>query len=326
MRILLTGGAGYIGSHTLRQLAHRGFEPLVFDNLSTGHAFLAGSARLIVGDIRDRDALLKAMQGVEAVVHFAARAYVGESVHKPREYFDTNICGGFNVLDAARDSGVRFFVFSSSCAVYGIPPGDLITEDTARQPVNPYGASKLFLENALDAYARAYGLRFVSLRYFNAAGAEEGGEIGELHDPEPHLIPSALQAAQGLRPELSVFGSDYPTPDGSCIRDYVHVNDLAEAHVLALEYLVGGGQSIALNLGTGHGHSVYEVIAEIERVTGRPVPRRVCPRRAGDPPVLVADPSRAESLLRWKARRDLPGIISTAWAWMQSRRMAQRMS
>ncbi len=212
---------------------------------------------------------------------------------------------------------MRRIIFSSTCAVYGVPAEIPISEDTPRQPVNPYGVSKLFFEQALNAYDRAYGLRFTALRYFNAAGADESGEIGEVHDPESHLIPSAMQAATGERPELAVFGTDYPTPDGTCVRDYIHVNDLADAHVSALERLASGGESLAVNLGTGTGYSVKEILKKIEQITGRKVPARIAPRRPGDPPTLVADPALAEKVLHWKATRSLDDIVMTAWKWMQ---------
>jgi UDP-arabinose 4-epimerase len=322
MVVLVTGGAGYIGSHAARALNRSGHTPLIYDNLSTGHHFLASGFELVKGDILDQSTLLPVLQRVDAIMHFAAHAYVGESVTNPRKYFRNNVEGGLSLLNAAVDAGVKKIIFSSSCAVYGVPSSIPITENSARQPVNPYGVSKLFFEQALDAFDRAYGLRFASLRYFNAAGADPSGEIGELHDPETHLIPLALQAAAGTEPELQVFGADYPTPDGTCIRDYVHVTDLAAAHVKALEHLLAGKESFAANLGTGRGHSVREIIATVEEVTGNPVPLHVVPRRPGDPPVLVADPSRAESLLQWEARLTLREAISTAWKWMERRRQA----
>ena len=320
MIVLVIGGAGYIGSHAARALQRAGHSPLIYDNLSTGHSFLADGFELVRGDILDQSSLTAVLRRVEAVVHFAAHAYVGESVTNPRKYFRNNVEGGLSLLNAAVDVGVKKIVFSSTCAVYGEPSQVPIAENTARLPVNPYGVSKLFFEQALEAYDQAYGLRFASLRYFNAAGADDSGDIGELHDPETHLIPLALQAAAGLGPELHVFGTDYPTPDGTCIRDYIHVNDLADAHVKAIEHLQAGNDSFAANLGTGQGHSVKEVILTVEAVTGYPVPRRMGPRRPGDPPALVADPRRAESLLRWKARRTLRETISTAWKWMERRR------
>ena len=259
---------------------------------------------------------------VDAVMHFAAHAYVGESVENPRKYFRNNVVAALSLLNSALDAGIRRFVFSSTCAVYGIPEQIPITEQTPREPVNPYGASKLFFENALEAYGRAYGLRSVSLRYFNAAGADESGEIGELHDPETHLIPLALAASTENGPELQIYGSDYPTPDGTCVRDYIHVNDLADAHVRALQYLERDGgekgdDSLAINLGTGRGHSVLEVIQAAENATGRPVRRKMGPRRPGDPPVLVADPAKAQRVLGWTAKRNLADIVSSAWMWMR---------
>jgi len=254
---------------------------------------------------------------VDAVMHFAAHAYVGESVENPRKYFRNNVLGALSLLNSVLDAGIRRFVFSSTCAVYGIPEQIPISEQTPREPVNPYGASKLFFENALEAYSRAYGLRSVSLRYFNAAGADESGEIGELHDPETHLIPLALAASAANGPELQIHGSDYPTPDGTCVRDYIHVNDLADAHVRALQYLEKGGDLLAINLGTGRGHSVLEAIRAAESATGRPVRRKIGPRRPGDPPILVADPARAQRVLGWTAKRNLADIVSSAWAWIQ---------
>jgi UDP-glucose-4-epimerase GalE len=315
VKVLVTGGAGYIGSHAVRALVRRGHQVRIYDNLSTGHRFLAGSNELIVADLSDARALASALRGIDAVMHFAASCYVGESVRDPRPYFHNNVESGLTFLNAVLDSGIRTFIQSSTCATYGLPPVVPIQEDTPRQPVNPYGSSKLFFENALEAYAVAYGFRFVAFRYFNASGADESGEIGELHDPETHLIPKALQAATGAIPELEIFGTDYPTPDGTCIRDYIHVNDLAEAHALGLEYLASGGASTALNLGTGTGHSVNQVIAACERISGRKIPHKVGPRRPGDPPSLVADPSKAEEVLHWRASRGLSEIVSSAWAW-----------
>jgi UDP-glucose-4-epimerase GalE len=253
----------------------------------------------------------------DAVMHFAAHAYVGESVENPRKYYRNNVESALCLLNATLDAGIRRFVFSSTCAVYGVPVKVPITEENPREPVNPYGTSKLFFEHALEAYGRAYGLKSARLRYFNAAGADESGEIGELHDPETHLIPLALAAAAPGNFQLQVFGSDYPTPDGTCIRDYIHVNDLAEGHVLSLQHLEKGGDSIALNLGTGRGYSVLEVIQAAETAVGRPVRRQMGPRRAGDPPALVAGAAKAKKTLGWKARYDLNAIVSTAWAWMQ---------
>ena len=320
MSVLVIGGAGYIGSHVGHVLKRKGYEAILYDNLSTGHESLAQGFELIVGDIGDSAKLAPVLRRVDAVMHFAALAYVGESVANPRKYFQNNVAAGLALLNAVIDSKVRRFIFSSTCATYGRPAKMPITEDMPRLPVNPYGVTKLAFEYALEAYDRAYGLRFVAFRYFNAAGADENGAVGEIHRPETHLIPSAFEAINGDRGELEIFGTDYPTPDGTCVRDYIHVSDLAEAHVLGLEYLERGS-STALNLGTGQGHSVKEVLTTIERISGRKVPKRVAPRRAGDPPELVADPSRAEKVLHWKAKRSLEEIVSTAWKWDQSCRV-----
>jgi UDP-glucose-4-epimerase GalE len=277
---------------------------------------LANGFELIEADIANEEELARALKRATAVMHFAAHAYVGESVENPRKYFRNNVETGLTLLNATIDAGVRVFVFSSSCAVYGVPSKTPIAEDASRQPINPYGVTKLFFENALEAYERAYGLRSVRLRYFNAAGADKSGEIGELHDPETHLIPLALAAAAGVGPGLQVFGADYPTPDGTCIRDYIHVNDLAEAHVLALHHLINGGDPVALNLGTGEGTSIRQVMAAVQTVTGSQVPWCLAQRRPGDPPALVADPSSAERILHWKASYTLDNIVATAWKWM----------
>ena len=317
MAILVVGGAGYIGSHAARALRRAGYEAIIYDSLVNGHRRLAEGFELVGGDIADEAKLRSVLKRVDGVMHFAAHAYVGESVENPRKYFRNNVEAALSLLNATLDAGIRRFVFSSTCAVYGEPAKVPITEDNPRQPVNPYGTSKLFCEYALEAYDRAYGLRSARLRYFNAAGADESGEIGEMHIPETHLIPLAL-AATGEGGELKIFGTDYPTPDGTCVRDYIHVNDLADAHVRALQHLEKGGESIALNLGTGQGDSVLEVIQAAEKITGRTVHRKVGPRRAGDPPVLVADPTRAQQVLGWKATRTLPDIVSSAWKWMQT--------
>jgi UDP-glucose 4-epimerase len=317
MRVLVTGGAGYIGSHAVRELAKRGHSVLIYDNLSTGHRFLAGDFDFVEADLGDSVAAAAALRNADAVMHFAAHAYVGESVENPRKYFENNVRSALSFLNVALDAGVKSFIFSSTCAVYGVPRSVPIAETAPLQPVSPYGVTKLAFENALGAYSNAYGMRTVFLRYFNAAGADASGEIGELHDPEPHLIPSVLQVAAGLKPSLRVFGDDYPTPDGTCIRDYIHVTDLAQAHVLALEYLASGGQSTILNLGTGVGHSVMEIATIAEEITGHKVPREICPRRPGDPPELAADASRAYQVLKWKPARSIRDIVSSAWSWMQ---------
>ena len=325
MAILVTGGAGYIGSHAALALRRSGYEVVLYDNLSTGFRRLAQGFELVEGDIADEAKLRPVLARVDAVMHFAAHAYVGESVENPRKYFQNNVVGALSLLNSALDAGIRRFVFSSTCAVYGSPEQIPITEQTPREPVNPYGASKLFFENALEAYSRAYQLRSVSLRYFNAAGADESGEIGELHDPETHLIPLALAASTANGSELQVYGSDYPTPDGTCVRDYIHVNDLADAHVRALQHLERGGDSLAINLGTGRGHSVLEVIQAAESATGRPVRRTIGPRRPGDPPILVADPAKAQRMLGWTAKRNLADIVASAWMWMQKNSASRRL-
>jgi len=312
--VLVVGGAGYIGSHTAHALRRKGYEAIIYDNLSAGHRVLTEGFELIVGDLFDSAKLAQVLKRVDAVMHFAAHAYVGESVQNPRKYFRNNVEGSLSLLNAVVESKVRRFIFSSTCAVYGNPVKVPITEDNPREPVNPYGATKLAFETALEAYDRAYGTHFVALRYFNAAGADDAGTIGEMHVPETHLIPSVFEAIKGKRPALDIFGDDYVTPDGTCIRDYIHVNDLADAHVKGVEYL-SAGKSAQMNLGTGKGVSVKEVIATIEHVAGRKVPIRMAPRRAGDPPELVADPSRAENLLGWKAKRSLEEIVATAWKW-----------
>jgi UDP-glucose 4-epimerase len=316
LAVLVVGGAGYIGSHAAHVLRRKGYDVIIYDNLSTGHKELAAGFELIIGDIADSAKLSKILTRCDAVMHFAAHAYVGESVQNPKKYFHNNVTAALTLLDAVMESRVRKFIFSSTCAVYGNPVKVPISENNPRQPVNPYGATKLAFENAMEAYGRAYGLRYVNFRYFNAAGADEDGKIGETHQPETHLIPLVFQAIQGKRAALEIFGDDYPTSDGTCIRDYIHVTDLAEAHVLGLEYLAKA-DSAALNLGTGKGFSVKQVIGAVERITGRKVPTHIAARRPGDPPELVADPSLAEKLLKWEAKRSLDEIIATAWKWAQ---------
>lgn len=322
MRVLVVGGAGYIGSHTVRELVAQGFSVRILDDLCTGSRSLVGNHELVVANMRDRHAVKEALHGVGAVIHFAAHAYVGESVVDPRKYFENNVGASLALLNAIGESDVRLLVFSSSCAVYGIPERIPIQELDPCRPVNPYGVTKLFFEEALRAYHRAYGVRSISLRYFNAAGAHPSGEIGELHEPETHIIPCVLRAAAGLQPYFEIFGDDYPTPDGTCIRDYVHVCDLARAHVSALRHLLQDAECEAFNLGTGRGYSVRDVVAECERATGRPIPIRITPRRIGDPPVLLADPSAAQRVLEWKARHTLPEMVASAWRWLQSQQHA----
>ncbi len=318
MSILITGGAGYIGSHTAKSLARAGFSPVVFDNLSTGHLWAVRWGPFIEADLSDVAQLKKAIQehGVTAAIHFAAHAYVGESVIEPRRYFENNVTNTLHLLNTLLDSGVRHIVFSSSCAVYGEPRTLPILEDHPKLPVNPYGESKLFVERILEWYGRAYGLRWSALRYFNAAGADPELELGEVHDPEPHLIPRILDAALGKSEFVEIFGSDYPTKDGTAVRDYIHVMDLAEAHVAALRHLVSGSESFAANLGTGHGATVREVISAVERVSGVKIETRLKPRRPGDPPSLIADPAAAEKILGWRPRQSsLDEIVRDAWHW-----------
>ena len=320
MKVLVVGGAGYIGSHTARVLRRSGLEVLIYDNLSTGFDFLAKGFETIVGDVHDGNKLLPAVKQCDAVMHFAANHYVGESVINPRKYYRNNVEGGLSLLNTVLEAGKKSIViFSSTCSVYGSPSKMPISEDFPLAPINPYGVSKVFFEEALQSYDTAYGIRYASLRYFNAAGADESGEVGECHEPEPHLIPLALRAAAGFGPELQVYGTDYPTPDGTCVRDYTNVVDLAEAHVIALQHLQAGNPSFTVNLGTGEGSSVKEVIATVEEVTGKKVPHKIVPRRPGDPPALVADPRRAQQLLQWKTKRSLRDSVSTAWKWMQKR-------
>jgi UDP-arabinose 4-epimerase len=318
--VLVTGGAGYIGSHGCKALARAGFRPIAYDNLVYGHASAVKWGPLVEGDIADGPRLRAVLSAerVVAVMHFAAFAYVGESMTDPARYFRNNVCGTLTLLDAMRDVGVDRMVFSSTCATYGTPEVVPISEATPQRPVNPYGESKLMIERVLDWYDQAYETKSVSLRYFNAAGADLAVEIGEDHDPETHLIPLAIKAALGQGPALRIFGTDYPTPDGTAVRDFIHVEDLAEAHVLALRRLLLGGSSLKLNLGTGRGHTVREVIRAVERAAGRPVPVIDAPLRAGDPPALVADASEARLKLDWTPRRsDLDTIVGSALRWHQ---------
>ena len=319
--VLVTGGAGYIGSHAALALRQRGYSPIVLDNLSKGHRVVVErdlGLPLIVGDAADRGLLGEIFEehDVVAIMHFAAWIEVGESVTDPGRYYRNNVCSTLSLLEAARSAGVVAFVFSSSAAVYGDPGTARIVEDSPVEPVNPYGRSKAMVEQILEDFERAHGLRSVRFRYFNAAGADPEGRIGEWHDPESHLIPRILAAALEPESDLAVFGADYPTPDGTCVRDYVHVADLAEAHVLGLDYLLSGGSSITLNLGNGEGFSVREVLETARAVTQREIPVRDAPRREGDPPRLVADASRARDLLGWQpAHPGLREILEHAWAW-----------
>ncbi len=314
--ILVTGGAGFIGAHTCKALAQAGMVPVTLDNLVNGHRSAVKWGPLAVGDINDHACLARVMRQYQptAVIHFAAFASVGESMTDPGKYYRNNMAGSLGLLEAMRDFGVKDLVFSSTAAVYGIPSRSPIPEDHPLNPINPYGWSKLMMERMMRDFAAAHGLRFIALRYFNAAGGDPSGEIGERHDPETHLIPLVLDAAMGRRANVTIFGHDYPTLDGSCIRDYIHVSDLADAHLRALQYLRAGGKEQAFNLGTGQGYSVKEVVAAVQRITNKKVPAVIGARREGDPPELVADPTRAKLILDWNpTHSSLDAIITHAW-------------
>ena len=316
--ILVTGGAGYVGSHACKALAEAGYLPITYDNLERGHAWAVQWGPLEEGDILDRerlDAVIRQYQP-DAVMHFAAYAYVGESVTAPEKYFRNNTTGSKTLLEAMRDHGIPFLVFSSTCATYGNPVHIPITEDHPQKPINPYGESKLQVEQKLQEFHDKDNIRYISLRYFNAAGADPDRKIGEAHEPETHLVPLVLQTALGMQPAIEIFGADYDTADGTCIRDYIHVSDLADAHVNALVHLQKNGSSQSLNLGTGKGNSVREIIAVARDVTGRDIPEKIADRRPGDPPVLIASAERATKLLDWQPQRsDIQEIIETAWHW-----------
>lgn len=316
--VLVTGGAGYIGSHTVKELRRRGDKVIVFDNLSSGRREFTADAELVVGDLLDHRAVREVLtrRRFDAVLHFASLIQVGESFADPRKYYEHNLTASLNLLGAMLDADVGRFIFSSSAAVYGLPEKTPIPEDHPLRPFNPYGRTKAVIESILGDYDRAYGLRFFSLRYFNASGADPDGGLGECHDPETHLIPNVLRTALGRRAALDVFGTDFPTPDGTAVRDYIHVSDLAAAHVLALDHLISGGSSGAVNLGTNRGYSVREIIGRAEAVTGRRVPVVERPRREGDVPVLLASSEKAERQLGWSRNfSDIETILATAWAW-----------
>jgi UDP-arabinose 4-epimerase len=319
--VLVAGGAGYIGSHACKALAAAGYTPVTLDNLVNGHRVAVRWGPFVRGELADEALVRRVLRehSIEAVMHFAAYCYVGDSMRAPGKYFQNNVGGSIALLNAMQNENVNCLVFSSTCAAYGIPQRVPIDEDHPQHPVNPYGESKLAVERMLDWFGAAHGLRHASLRYFNAAGADADGDIGEDHDPETHLIPLAIGAALGSRPPVAILGTDYPTPDGTAVRDYVHVTDLAAAHVLALRRLQAGGESMRLNLGTGRGHSVRQVLRAVEEVGGRPVPATEAPRRSGDPPELVAASGRAAALLGWTPRHsDLDNIVATAWRWHES--------
>jgi UDP-glucose-4-epimerase GalE len=315
-RILVTGGAGYIGAHTCKALAQGGFTPVTFDNLSSGKRDLVKWGPLIAADLADRAAIDQALTDVAAVIHFAGAIEAGQSVTDPARFYRSNVVNSLNLLDAMQAHGIATLVFSSSAAVYGLPDAAQVAEDHPLRPINPYGETKLVIERTLPWYGAAYGLRAGILRYFNAAGADPEGEAGECHEPETHLVPLAIAAALGTGPALKVFGTHYPTPDGTAVRDYVHVSDLAEAHVLALRHLLEGGGGHTLNLGTGRGHSARELIAACARHHGAPVPHSDAPPRPGDPAILVANPAQAQRLLGWRARRpQIDQIVGDAYRW-----------
>lgn len=324
--ILVVGGAGYIGSHANKLLNEKGYGTAVFDNLVYGHREFVREGEFILGDLADREQVRLCFERnpIEAVMHFGAFAYVGESVTDPAKYYRNNVANTLTLLETMREFRVKHFVFSSSCAVYGHAEAMPITEEHIPHPINPYGRSKLMIEEILGDYDRAYGIKYVSLRYFNAAGADPGGEIGERHVPETHLIPLAMQAALGKGKSLVMYGTDYPTPDGTCIRDYIHVTDLAEAHCKALEHLKRTGRSTCCNLGTGKGASVKEIVTLVKEVSGRDFPVEVAVRRPGDPPVLVADYRKTQELLGWRPEKDMGEIILTAWAWHSKERNREK--
>lgn len=323
MKVLVAGGAGYIGSHCVKQLVAAGHEPVVLDNLVYGHrAAVAPSIRFHNVNLGDKTAIdqILAAEKPDAVMHFAAFAYVGESVTDPLKYYHNNVAATLNLLDSMLRHGVKKFVFSSTCATYGIPEKMPITEELPQRPINPYGQTKLDVENMLKALAPATGLSFAAFRYFNAAGAAEDGSIGEDHEPESHLIPLAIGAAQGIRPALQIFGNDYPTPDGTCLRDYVHVDDLSRAHIAAFPLLEKSGAQHFYNLGTGTPTSVLEVIQAVEKVSGLKVPANFAPRRAGDPPALYANATKAHTELGWTPKfQSIEPIVATAWRWHQAK-------
>ena len=316
--ILVTGGAGYIGSHTVRELRERGMDVVVYDNLSTGHIESIGDTPFVKGDLFDVELLRKTFReyGVDSVIHFAAYSLVGESMVNPAKYYHNNVAGTLALLDAMLAENVKYLVFSSSAATYGDCGDGLITENSPQNPTSVYGQTKLMMEQFMQDYDKAYGMKYVALRYFNAAGAHSSGEIGEAHNPESHLIPLILQVSNGKREQINIFGDDYPTHDGTCIRDYIHITDLADAHIKALEYLKNGGKSTYYNLGNGNGFSVKEVIDTVEKVVGSSVKKQVVERRPGDPASLVASSEKIQKELGWKPKYDtLDSIVASAWKW-----------
>lgn len=322
MNILVAGGAGYIGAHMCKLLAQKGLTPIVIDNLSYGHKDFVQWGPLVEGDVANKDLVRKTIEQYKpsAVFHFSAFTYVGESVIDPKKYYQNNVVATINLLDSVVEMGVPHVVFSSTCATYGVPQTERLSESHPQTPINPYGSSKLMVERCLQDYGKAYGLKSVMLRYFNAAGADPDSAIGEDHNPETHLIPLILDTAMGRRKSITVFGDDYPTPDGTCIRDYIHVMDLGEAHLRALKYLQSGGETAAFNLGNGQGFSVKEMITKSEIITGHKIPITMGSRREGDPAVLVGDASKAKEILGWEPKYNrIDDIIQTAWAWHKKR-------
>ncbi len=320
--ILVVGGAGYIGSHTNKELNRRGYQTLIYDNLVYGHKESVKWGKLEVGDLAEEEHLERIFQenSIDAVLHFAAYAYVGESVAKPAKYYKNNVCNTIQLLDIMRKYQVNHIIFSSTCATYGVPDKMPITEDMPQKPVNPYGATKWMVERILEDYRKAYEINYCCLRYFNAAGADPEGELGESHMPETHLIPLILDAASGKRESISIFGTDYPTKDGTCIRDYIHVSDLADALIRALEYLKQGGESTCFNLGNGNGDSVQHVIEVVKQVTGKEFKVKEEKRRAGDPPVLIGSAEKAEKVLGWKPKyAEIETIVEHAWKWHENK-------
>ncbi|MGB9937155.1 MAG: UDP-glucose 4-epimerase GalE [Methanobacterium sp.] len=318
--ILIVGGAGYIGSHLNKEICNKGYETVVFDNLSYGHEDFVKWGIFEPGDLGNIEEIRRVFKKypIEAVMHFAAFTYVGESVENPQKYYINNVKNTLNLLQVMLEEGVNHFVFSSTCATYGNPIEIPITETHPQNPINPYGRGKLIVEQVLKDYSDAYGLKYASLRYFNAAGADPDCEIGELHNPETHLIPLVLDAASGEREDIKIFGNDYDTPDGTCIRDYIHVTDLADAHILALQYLQNGGKSEVFNLGNGNGFSVKEVIETARKITGNEIREVAVERRSGDPPTLIGSSKKAIEMLGWNPKyHDLDSIIETAWKWHQ---------
>ncbi len=315
--ILITGGAGYIGSHTNKELWKQGYSTIVLDNLCTGHRRLARWGEFVLGDLKDINQLrlIFSKYPISAVLHFAAHSYVGESVTHPEKYYSNNLANTLNLLSVMKEFQVKYIVFSSTCSTYGEPKQIPITESHSQNPINPYGMSKWMIERMLEDFHKAYKMEYICLRYFNAAGADDDAEIGEIHDPETHLIPLILDVALGKRSQISIFGTDYATPDGTCIRDYIHVTDLAQAHILALKYLLVGGESDCFNLGSEKGYSVKEVIQCVEKITNCSIPSLATARREGDPAQLISSSQKSRQILNWQPKYGLEKIIQTAWRW-----------